>query len=185
MAENTIRIESSAANPVFTQPPTALTGLVYTTLVEDVTGVVAANNFLSVFNPVGSGKNLVIAQFVCFPYATAATSPTVNMDVQRISAASAGTQLAAANIGKFDTTQVNSVAEVRTLNPTVTLTGTVPIIAIPPAVTSSAAGASSTINLIPPSGSLFICRPGEGVVARTASGAVGQKWSLGFSWSEL
>lgn len=185
MAEMLVRLESSVTNPVFTQPPTAITGLVYTTLVEDQTGVVAANNFLSVFNPVGSGKNIIVAQFVCFPYATAAAAPTVNMDVQRISAASVGTLLAAANINKFDTTQVNSIAEVRTGNPTVTLVGTVPVIAIPPAVTGAAAGASSTINIIPPSGSLFICRPGEGIVARTSSGSVGQKWSLGFSWSEL
>lgn len=194
-AEQTVRIDgtsstaisiaSSPSNPVFTQPPTAITGLVYTTLIRNTLGVAAANNFLSVFNPVGSGKNIVVAQFICFPYATAATTPTDNMEVWRTSTATVGTLLAAANVGKFDTTQANSIAEVRTGNPTVTLTGTVPILAIPPAVTSSAGGASSTINVIPPSGSLFICRPGEGIVARTPAGAVGQVWSLGFSWAEI
>lgn len=159
--------------------------LPYTTLIKNTLGVVAANNFLSVFNPVGSGKNLVFAQFVCFPYATAATSPTDNMEVWRTSAASVGTLLAAANISKFDTQQANSIAEVRTGNPTTTLVGTVPILAVPPAVTSAASGVGSTINIIPPSGSLFTCRPGEGVVARTPAGAVGQVWSLGFSWLEV
>lgn len=159
--------------------------LPYTTLIRNALGVVAANNFLSVFNPSGSGKTMIFAQFVCFPYATAATTPTDNMEVWRTSAASAGTQLAAANISKFDTTQTNSVAEVRTGNPTVTTVGTVPILAIPPAVTGAAQGVSSTTNIIPPSGSLFVVRPNEGVVARTPAGAVGQVWSLGFSWLEV
>lgn len=185
MAEQVVRIDSSALNPVFTQPPTAIVGSIYTTLIRNTLGVVAANNFLSVFNPVGSGKNLVVAQFVCFPYATAAATPTDNMEVWRTSAASVGTLLAAANIGKFDTAQANSVAEVRTGNPTTTLVGTVPVLAVPPAVTSAAGGVSSTVSIIPPSGSLFTCRPGEGVVARTPAGSVGQTWSLGFSWAEI
>lgn len=185
MAETLVRIESSASNPVFTQPPTAITGQIYTTLIRNTPGVVAANNFLSVFNPVGSGKNLIFAQFVCFPYSTGATAPTDNMEVWRTTTATVGTLLAAANVGKFDTTQSNSIAEVRTGNPTTTLSGTVPVLAVPPAVTSAAGGVSSTINIIPPSGSLFICRPGEGVVARTPAGNVNQIWSLGFSWAEL
>jgi len=185
MAEMAVRIESSAANPVYTLPPTATVGNVYTTLIRNTLGVVAANNFLSVFNPVGSGKTLVFAQFVCFPYATAATTPTDNMEVWRTTAATVGTLLAAANVGKFDTAQPNSIAEVRTGNPTTTLLGTVPVVAVPPAVTAAAGGASSTINIIPPSGSLFKCAPGEGVVARTPAGAVGQVWSLGFSWVEM
>jgi len=197
-AENTVRIDgtsvvnvsgtvttaNTSATPLFVTQGTA-PGQIYTTLIRNTLGVVAANNFLSLFNPLGSGKNVVVAQFVCFPYATAATSPTDNMEVWRTSAASAGTLLAAANIGKFNTSQSNSVAEVRTGNPTTTLVGTIPVLAIPPAVTSAAAGISSTINIIPPSGSLFICQPGEGVVARTPAGAVGQVWSLGFSWAEI
>lgn len=157
----------------------------YTTLIRNTLGVVAANNFLSVFNPAASGKTMVFTQFVCLPYATAATTPTDNMEVWRVSAASVGTQLAAANINKFDAASANSIAEVRTANPTTTLVGTVPVLAIPPAVTSAAGGVSSTVNIIPPSGSLFICRAGEGVVARTPAGAVGQVWTLGFSWFEM
>lgn len=159
--------------------------LPYTTLIKNTLGVVAANNFLSIFNPVGSGKNLYFTRFVCFPYATAATTPTDNMEVWRTSAASAGTQLAAANISKYDTTQANSIADVRTGNPTNTLVGTVPILAIPPAITSAASGVSSTINIVPPSGTFLVAHPGEGLVARTPAGAVGQVWSLGFSWLEL
>lgn len=180
-----ISIVSSAANPVFTQPPTAIVGNIYTTLIRNALGVVAANNFLSIFNPVGSGKTLMIAQFVCYPYATAAATPTDNMEVWRTTAASAGTLLAAANVNKFDTAQPNSIAECRTGNPTLTLLGTLPVIAVPPAVTSAAGGVSATTNIIPPSGTLFKCSPGEGVAARTPAGSVGQTWSLGFSWAEV
>lgn len=159
--------------------------LPYTTLIEDTASVATANNFLSIFNPVGSGKNIVFYQFVCFPYATAATGPTINMEVQRVSAASGGTQLAAANINKFDTLQPNSIAEVRTGNPTVTLVGTLPILAIPPAITSAGVGVSSTASIIPPTGALFVCHPGEGLVVRQPAGAdVDERWSLGFTWTE-
>lgn len=159
--------------------------LPYTTLINNALGVVAANNFLSLFNPVGSGKTLTIAQFICYPYATAAATPTDNMQVWRTTAASVGTLLAAANINKFDTAQPNSIAEVRTGNPTTTLLGTVPVLAIPPAVTAAAGGVSATTNIVPPNGALFTCHPGEGVVARTPAGSVGQVWSLGFSWLEM
>jgi len=160
--------------------------LPYTTLVEDTASVTTANNYLSIFNPVGSGKTFIFYQFTCFPYATAATGPTVNMEVQRISAASGGTQLAAANINKFDTLQPNSAAEVRTGNPTVTLVGTLPVLAIPPAITSAAVGVSSTATIVPPTGALFICHAGEGLVVRQSAGSdIDERWSMGFTWTEM
>jgi hypothetical protein len=158
----------------------------YTTLIEDTAVVTTANNYLSIFNPVGSGRQMTFAQFTAFPYATAATGPTVNMDVWRTTAASGGTQLAAANINKFDTLQPNSVAEVRTGNPTCTLLGTLPILAIPPAITASGTGANVAVAIIPPNASLFVCHPGEGVVVRMAAGGdVDERWSLGFTWLEI
>lgn len=160
--------------------------LPYTTLIEDTAVVTTANNYLSIFNPVGSGKQVTFAQFTAFPYATAATGPTVNMDVWRTTAASGGTLLAAANINKFDTAQPNSVMEVRTGNPTCTLLGTLPVIAVPPAITAAGSGVSSTIAIIPPSATLFVCHPGEGVVVRMAAGGdIDERWSLGFSWLEI
>lgn len=176
---------ATAGNPLFTAAGMPTGQLVYTTLIEDVSSVNTANNYLSVFNPVGSGKTITFLRFTCFPYATAANSATNNMEVQRVSAASVGTLLAAANINKFDTAQANSIAEVRTGNPTVTLVGTVPFITIPPALTGAPQGVSAPADLIPPQGSLFVCHPGEGVVVKQLAGAgTAQKWSLGFVWSE-
>ena len=192
MAQQDIAITDASGHRLSVRTDGSLTtstipegSLPYTTLIRNTLGVVAANNFLSVFNPVGSGKTIVIGQFVCYPYATAAAAPTDNMEVWRTTAAFVGTLLAAASINKFDTAQPNSIAEVRTGNPTVTLLGTVPVLAIPPAVTSAGGGVSATTSIVPPSGTLFTVRAGEGVVARTPAGSVGQTWSLGFSWLEM
>lgn len=192
MAEQAVRIQDLSGHNLSIRNDGSITvstmpegALPYTTLIEDAAVVTTANNYLSLYNPVGSGKDLTISQFVCFPYATAATGPTINMDVWRATAISGGTQLAAANINRFDTNQPNPVAEVRTGNPAATLTGTVPVIAIPPAITSAGAGVTATISIIPPSGSLFTCHPGEGVVVRMAAGGdVDERWSLGFTWLE-
>lgn len=192
-AQMNITIQDATGDTVGVRPDGSLTvsnipegAQVYTTLIEDTAVVTTANNYLSILNPVGSGKNFTFAQFTAFPYATGATGPTVNMEIWRATAITGGTQLAAANINKFDTLQSNSVAEVRTGNPAATLTGTLPILAIPPAITAAATGASASVAIIPPSASLFICHPGEGVVVRMpAGGDVDERWSLGFTWLEI
>ena len=183
VATNATITGNTSTTPLYTTPgmPTGVN--LYTTLIFDAPGVVAANNFLSVFNPVGSGKTFVFYQFVAFPYATGATSVTNSMNIFRTTAASAGTLVAAASINKFSTSQPNSVAEVRTGNPTTT-NGTIPIISVPPAITSAASGTSGTIDIVPPTGAVFTCAPGEGIVARTAAGNVNQLWDMGFTWSE-
>jgi len=183
LAGDVVGVRSDGSLTVSNIPEGALP---YTTLIEDTAVVTTANNYLSVFNPIGSGKNVTFAQFTAFPYATGATGPTVNMEVWRATLVSGGTQLAAANINKFDTLQPNSICEVRTGNPAATLTGTLPILAIPPAITAAAAGASASVAIIPPSASLFVCHPGEGVVVRMpAGGDVDERWSLGFTWLEI
>lgn len=180
---NMVMTANTSSTPLYTVAGMPAGVNLYSTLVFDTLGVVAANNFLSVFNPIGSGKTLVFYQFTCFPWATAATSATVSMLVFRTTAASAGTLVAAANVGKFSTASPNSVAEVRTGNPTTT-NATVPILAIPPAVTAAPTGIGSVASIVPPTGASFVCAPGEGVVARTTAGAIGQLWDMGFTWSE-
>lgn len=155
----------------------------YTSQISDTLGVVAANNFLSLFNPVASGKTITLYTVFVIPWATAAASVTVSMLLTRTSAASVGTLVSAANIGKFTTSSPNSVAEVRTGNPTVTKVG-LAIGSFPPAITAAAGGASPAISGTPPSGATFALMPGEGVVMSTASGSVGQLWNLGFVWAE-
>lgn len=180
----TTNASNSITNPIFVSQTVPAGVNFYTTNISDVPGVVAANNFLSILNPVGSGKTMIFYAFIIVPWATGATTATVSMNVFRSTAASAGTVVTAANIGKFLTTQPNSIADVRTGNPTVTTTG-LSIGAFPPAVTAASSGSGPSTTINSPTGSSFTCMPGEGVVARTASGNVNQLWNIGFIWAEF
>lgn len=198
MAENRISLEgvtptdgaipmtmstNSVSNPLYVTDGMPTNTLFYTHAVTEAIGVVTANNFLSIFNPVGSGKVMTFYRIVVFPWATAATATTRSMTVQRITAASGGTLIAASNISKFTTTQANSIAEVRQSNPTVTTIG-LPTLSFPPAITSAGSGVTNASTIVPPTGASFHCLPGEGIVFATAAGDVDQLWNLGAAWSE-
>lgn len=191
MAEQRIAIEDRTGDQLNVHPDGSITttpipegALPYSTMVFEAPGVVAANNFLSVFNPSGSGKLITVLLYRVYPYANGATTATNSMAAWRVSAASGGTlRNNATDVAKFDTAEPNSIAEVRVNNPTVTLVGTNPVSAIPPAVTTGAgSGASAAVE--PPGGATFRIRPGEGVVARTAAGNVNQIWTVTISWYE-
>lgn len=156
----------------------------YITTLIDAPGVVAANNFLSLFNPVGSGRNVVVFFAQTIPWATAATTADASMNVFRTTAASAGTLTTASTIGRFITTDGSPVAEVRTGNPTVTTTGQA-LLGTPPAITSAGSGTSggSVSNSTP--GASFLLVPGEGIVWRTTLGDVDQRWNLQIIWAEF
>lgn len=179
---NQLNIHSDGSIATTTIPEGALP---YSALVLEAPGVVAANNFLSIFNPAGSGRLFTVLLYRVYPYAGAASTATNSMAAWRTSAASGGTLRSnATDVSKFDTAQLNSVAEVRVGNPTVTLVNTVPVAAVPPAITAAGAGVGPAVSVEPPSGALFRIRPGEGVVARTAAGDVDQLWTLSISWYE-
>lgn len=159
--------------------------LAYSAMVFEAPGVVAANNFLSIFNPASSGKLITVLLYRVYPYSGAAASATNSMAAWRTSAASGGTlRNNSTDLAKFDTTQPNSIAEVRHGNPTCTLVNTFPVAAIPPAITAAGAGVGTAGSVEPPSGTFFRIRPGEGVVARTAGGDVDQVWTIAISWYE-
>lgn len=167
-----------------TTTPIPENALPYSTMVFEAPGVVAANNFLSVFNPVGSGKLVTILLYRVYPYAAGATTATSSMAAWRTSAASGGTlRTNSTDVAKFDTAEPNSITEVRVGNPTCTLVGSNPVAAIPPAITTGAGGGSG-VAVEPPGGATFRVRPGEGVVARTAAGNVNQLWTVVISWYE-
>jgi hypothetical protein len=150
----------------------------------DVPGVVTANNFLSIFNPVGSGKTVIFYQLILTPWATGAATVTTSMNIFRTTAASAGTLIAASAVNRFVTTDPSPVAQVRVGNPTVTTVGTT-LLGLPPAVTTAGAGVGASNSVAIPSGAGFICLPGEGVVYSTAAGDVDQLWNINVTWAEL
>lgn len=151
----------------------------------DVAGVAAGNNFLSVFNPVGSGKVLVFYNSQTAAWSTAGTSVAVSMNIHRTTAASAGSLVAASAVPRFVTSQSDPVAQVRIGNPTVTKTGST-LFGTPPAISAAGIGSPSAGGAGPtPAGAGFVCVPGEGVVASTTSGSANQLWNLNFVWAEM
>lgn len=182
---NVVMPGNTSSNPLFVS--TALTPLanMYTSQTSEAAGTVAAKNYFSLFNPVGSGKQVQVTRIIIFAYSGGAATTTANLNFFRTSAASAGTQIAAANIGKYDTAQPNSVAEVRTANPTTTNTSVVPLLSVPPAITSAGSGINQPVVIVPPTGVAFVLRPGEGVVCGVSAGDVDQLFNVTFSWSEV
>lgn len=204
MAENKVAIDGAVSTPINTKLVDAVGHALdirsdgsintvsgvpdgskfYVATLADAPGVVASNNFLSIFNPVGSGRNLIFFSSITIPWATASTNVTVSMNVYRTTAASGGTLQSAANIGRFVTADGNPVAEVRTGNPTVTTSG-LSLLATPPAITTSGSGASpSAVSATNPAAS-FVCTPGQGIVWNTASGSTGQLWNIQVVWCEF
>lgn len=160
----------------------SLTG-VYVFNLPDVPAVVASNNYLSLFNPVGSGKTVVLLEGSLAAYVGGGSSNVeVSLQVLRVTAASAGTLQAASAICKFQTAYPNAVAEVRTGNPTVTVGA--PFVSLPPVIQPS------TNNFVyqirpPVGGGAFTLVPGEGIVFRTTSGDTDEQYNINMVWGEF
>lgn len=147
-------------------------------------GVVAANNFLTLFNPIGSGKTLTFsgASISSFIVGDTATS-ILSMRGYRITTATGGTLQAASATAKFSTTMADPAAEVRIGNPSVTLGACV--FNSPPFV-GAAKGSVPTVHqvTVPAIDGPFNLVPGEGIVLRTEAGDVDTRWNLSVAWGE-
>lgn len=144
-------------------------------------GVAAANNFLSLFNPVGSGKFLSLGGLFFSSYGIGSTTASEPMRGYRVTTATGGVVFS--NTAKFDSRYQSPVAEVRTTNPSVTLGA--PIFNSPPPLGTGGIGTQFVHAVeIPPGAGSFTLLPGEGVVARTESGDVDQFWNITVVWGE-
>lgn len=142
-------------------------------------GVALANNFVTLYNPVGSGKNVILGGAVTSCITGAASNVTDAMTIFRFFGAPTGGVVQTPV--KFKTSYPNPVAEVRTGNPTVTVDG--PISMTPPAL-------GTTIGLlhvamVPAGFGEFTLAPGEGLVLRTLTGDTDQRWNLSQVWGEM
>lgn len=150
----------------------------------DVPGVVASNNFLSIFNPATSTARHLPLEigFTCY---TATNVSTVgSMAAYVITAASGGTLVSAANVNRFGSSvPATPQAEIRTGNPTVTRLNNTPLLFKAPIV-STGGGNSGTVTVNAPSSNRFRLSPGTGLVFNTAAGDVGQRWCLVYAWEE-
>lgn len=167
--------------------PAAIPGLTgaYIVSLTDLPGVVAANNFVSVFNPVASGRNLYFLGMFISTYVASGASTTRNsMQGKQITAASGGTLITgAANIFKPVSTYPNNVSEVRTGNPTVTANAT--FLNSPPPIGTSTGQYVHSVGLgaSQNGGGLFFA-PGEGFVLTTAAGNTSQTWNISVVFGE-
>ena len=163
-------------NPVFKG------GYVYSN--AQVSGVVAANNYLSLANPVGSGRVITVAGVFISSVVVADIGVTVDpMRGWLATAISGGTLQLASTIGKVRSTMPTPVGEIRIGNPAATLGGS--WFNSPPLIGASKASAPF-VHQVPAtiaSGTITLL-PGEGTVLRTESGDVDQRWNLSIAWNE-
>jgi len=160
----------------------AITGT-YMFNLDSIAGVAGANNYMSLYNPLASGKTLIL--FGVFISCGAAASSTIVVPIRGIRAntIAAGTLQASSAIAKFSNAYANTVAEVRTGGPTAVLDGA--MFASPPA--------NNTNNLVVPVHAVtfpagtgpFLLAAGEGMVLNASSGDVDLRWNLGMIWGEM
>lgn len=166
-----------AVNPIFTG------GYVFSQ--EDIPGVATANNYLSLENPTGSGKVILIAGVFISSFILADIATTsLSMRGYLATGISGGVTHAANTIGKVRSTMPNPVGVIRDTNPTATLGA--PWFNSPPVIGASK-GSSPFVHQIPATtlaGSLTLL-PGEGTVIRQDAGDVDARWNISIAWSEI
>lgn len=157
---------------------TAKPTVVYLFSVAESIGAVTAKNHLVVHNPAGSGKTLGLATAFMSNVALAATTITAPMRGFRCTYVSGGTLQANSAILKFNSTHPDSVAEIYTDNPTVTLGAAV--LNSPPNVEKR----TSDVHVAQAEGALLILQPGESFVLRQAAFTVDIFWNISIAWTE-
>lgn len=156
-------------------------------------GSVAGNTanpytYATFFNPSGSGKTAIIRR-LGVRVDTVNAAVYIPMQVRRITAASAGTQITAANIPEKHTGTSNSIMEVRRTGVTTTYDGTADSkilgIQTPGAVASSIAGNSGYKESSFENREYIVLRPGEGIgFYQDAAGDVDLRVRLLIEWDE-
>lgn len=155
---------------------------VYGFCLPDTPGVVAANTFVTLFNPVGSGKTVVVSSATVSAYvAGGGNTQKASLIGVRVTTATGGTLQAASTINKLRTSYANPVAEVRTANPTITAGANV--VAFPPPIGTDTA--SNSERVVASTGTSLVLVAGEGIAFRTAAGDTDENFDISFSWSEI
>ncbi len=133
----------------------------------------ASYNYATFFNPVGSGKTAVIKRSAVRANAIGAAAYN-QIQIKRVSAASGGTQITAANIPKKNTATANSLMEIRRTGVTATYSQSTDAqfvgVTAPGAVaTALALGQNAWRNLSFEDDEKIIIQPGEGIVLNNNS----------------
>ncbi len=163
--------------------PAAQNGYIYSS--QQMVGSTAVNYvYGSLYNPVSSGKNLVVQRMETRVQATT-TATYIAINFRRISTSTGGTLVTAANLAPKNSSSGTATAEVRNTGPTVTYTSPTTSrlsVVITP-------GAVNQINGIQElqitTNDEFILKPGEGIAMQMeAAGDTDQKVFFAVQWYE-
>lgn len=169
--------------PVMLSPNPGIKGA-YIHSIANVPGTVAAQTFVTLFNPVGSGKLTIAAAVFISSAAVAGTTISTPVRVHRVSTAPTGGVTAAnADFFKLDTTDPNPSCVVKTGNPLAVLEA--PASNTPPPMTTGVAGGQFVHEIDLPSTLPVFLREGEGIAIHAASGDASQRWNISITWAEI
>lgn len=147
--------------------------------IADEPGTVAAKNFVSLFNPVGSGKLILFGGVFTSCSAFSSHLSPLTLRGVKITAASGGTLRPASDIAKFDSANhPDPAAQIRTDNPTVTETQR--LLSHPAPTEKRASNVTQTSGF--PNVRFY---PGEGIVMRMTEGLTDLFWNISLVWSEV
>lgn len=146
---------------------------------------VAAKNFLTLYNPATSGKIMWMGG-IFISFMATNPSPAFPLRGYRISTEpSGGTLHAESEVCRFDTQRFAPAMVVRSGNPTTGALGAAFFNAAP-GITMGQQFSSDIQDVDTPAGfNPFQLYPGEGIVLRQDTGAVGHYWNLSVVWREL
>lgn len=162
-------------------PQSHRTGL-YIFSLQRQDSLVAGKNFITMENPVGSTKIITLGGIFVSYFATVA-GPAYPLRGMRCTTPTAGTLATSADICKFDSAIPNSVAVLRSNNPSTASTDGVFFNSPAPTVKDTVGGVH---EIDAPAGfNPFMVRPGESVLIRQDVGAVGVLWNISILWREV
>lgn len=164
------------SNPVF------VGGYVFSD--HQIPGVVTPYNHIALYNPVGSGRTVVLAGVFVSSYTEGAVAGADPLRGWFATNIAGGTLESSASIGRVRSTMPNAVAQVRTDNPTATLGASW---FNSPATRSNGSASAPFVHQIPAAvaAGAITFLPGEGTVIRTESGDTAQRWNISIAWSEF
>ena len=159
---------------------------VYSYAITDQAGQTGAYVFLSLINPVASGKLIAIRKLDYQAYGVAASITKISKRMSRISSVSGGVDVSGTAIAKHDTTFSNALATLKITNPTVGQVADIK--SFPPAIIITAAGTypSPEVDFNPRSDDDdIILREGQGIsIYQTAAGTANETMNFRVSWME-
>jgi hypothetical protein len=184
MAEQQVRIDATSLTPVPTYNiSNAVVKNSYVFSMAGIAGVAADNNYVTLENPVGSTKTVVILGTFISGVVTAASSVINALRGNRAGVVTGGSAVAASSIAKPVSTMPDPVGVIRTGNPT--LTRAAQIFSYP-AMTSAGAdrAAPFAVNFAAVPGG-FQLAPGESLAINSANGDTNVRWNISVLWGEV